>query len=157
MTRTALQAAHPPVELSSTTLPRLVGAGVAVAATILLGLASWLEPSASGLGTHTQLILAPCGWILTMNLPCPTCGMTTAFAHAANGNLLAALVAQPMGAVLAVATAMALVVGSFTAVTGSRVAVLFGGLWGRRTAWILGLGFGAAWLYKIIVYKELLG
>lgn len=92
-----------------------------------------------------------------MNLPCPTCGMTTAFAHAADGNLPAAFLAQPMGAVLAVATAMALLVGSFTAATGSRVAVLFGGLWGRRTAWVLGVGFSGAWLYKIIVYKELLG
>ena len=157
MTTTALQAAHPPVDRSSTTLPRLVGAGVAVAAAMLLGLAAWLEPSASGLGTHSQMRLPPCGWILSMNLPCPTCGMTTAFAHAADGNLPAAFLAQPMGAVLAVATAMALLVGSFTAATGSRVAVLFGGLWGRRTAWVLGVGFSGAWLYKIIVYKELLG
>ena len=92
-----------------------------------------------------------------MDLPCPTCGMTTAFANAADGNLVGAFAVQPMGAALAVGTAMALIVGAWTVATGSRVAWLFGRLWTRRTAWLLGIAFGAAWVYKIIAYKELLG
>ncbi len=83
--------------------------------------------------------------------------MTTAFAHAADGNLVAAVRAQPMGGVLALAVAMALVVGAYTAATGSRVAVLFTRLWGRRAAWAIGLGLGGAWVYKILIYKEVLG
>ncbi len=157
MTQTALHAAHPPAESSSTTLRRVIGGAVALGSTTLLGLAAWLEPASAGLGTHSQLNLPPCGWILTMDLPCPTCGMTTAFATAADGNLVGAFVAQPMGATLAIGTAMALFVGAWTAATGSRVARLFGRLWTRRTAWIVGGAFVAAWVYKIVAYKEWVG
>ena len=157
MTQTVLQAPHPLIAPTSTALCRLVGAGVAVGAAAVLGLAAWLDPSPEGLGTHSQLNLPPCGWILTMDLPCPTCGMTTAFAHAADGNLVASFVTQPMGAVLAVATAIALLLGTYTVATGSRVATLFGRLWGRRAAWLLGTAFAAAWVYKIVAYKEVLG
>jgi len=157
MTQMVVQARHPPVAASSTAVRRLVGAGVAVGAAVVLGLAAWLDPSPEGLGTHSQLRLPPCGWILTMDLPCPTCGMTTAFAHAADGNLVGSFVAQPMGAVLAVATAIALLLGTYTVATGSRVAALFGRLWGRRAAWLFGTAFVAAWVYKIVAYKEVLG
>ncbi len=136
---------------------RLVGAGVAVAAAALLGVAAWLDAVPEGLGTHAQLNLPPCGWILAMDLPCPTCGMTTAFAHAADGNIVGSFVAQPMGAMLAVATAIALLVGTYTAATGSRVAALFGRLCNRRAAWLFGTAFVAAWVYKIVAYKEVLG
>jgi hypothetical protein len=153
-------AAEPPIAAhpaTSATGRRLIGAATAVGAAAVLGLAAWLEPSPAGLGTHSQLAMPPCGWIAMADVPCPTCGMTTAFAYAADGNLLAALGAQPMGAVLALAVAMALVVGVYTAVTGSRVAVLFGRLWSRRAIWGLGLGVGGAWIYKIIIYKGVLG
>jgi len=156
MTQTVVQA-HPAIAASSTALRRLVGAGVAVGATGVLGVAAWLDPSPEGLGTHSQLSLPPCGWILTMDLPCPTCGMTTAFAYAADGNLVGSFIAQPMGALLAVATAIALLVGTYTVATGSPVAALFARLWGRRAAWLLGTAFVAAWVYKIVAYKEVLG
>jgi hypothetical protein len=137
---------------------RIVGAVVAIAAAGILGVAAWLEPSPTGLGTHSQIMaMPPCGWIAMLDVPCPTCGMTTAFAFAAEGNLAAAAWAQPFGAALAVAVAVALVVGAYTALTGSRVAVLFTRLWGRRAAWGLGLGLGAAWVYKVLVYKGVFG
>jgi hypothetical protein len=142
---------------TSATGRRLIGAVVAICAAGILGLAAWLEPSPTGLGTHSQLAMPPCGWIAMVDVPCPTCGMTTAFAHAADGNLVAALWAQPMGGALAVAVATALIVGAYTAATGSRVAVLFGRLWGKRAAWALGLGLGGAWVYKILSYKGVLG
>lgn len=142
---------------TTATTRRLIGTAVALGAAAILGLAAWLEPSPTGLGTHSRLGMPPCGWIAMVDVPCPSCGMTTAFAHAADGDLVAAVRAQPMGALLAMAVAMALVVGAYTAVTGSRVAVLFTRLWGRRAAWALGLGLGGAWVYKILVYKEVLG
>jgi hypothetical protein len=153
-------AAEPPIVTAgatSATGRRLIGAATAICVAAILGLAAWLEPSPEGLGTHSQLAMPPCGWILMADVPCPTCGMTTAFAYAADGNFIGALWAQPMGAVLALAAAMALVVGVYTAVTGSRVAVLFTRLWSRRAAWALGLGLGGAWIYKIIIYKGVLG
>lgn len=135
---------------------RLIGTAVAICSAGLLALAAYLQPSATGLGTHAQLTRVQCGWIVLMDTPCPTCGMTTAFAHAADGHLLAALAAQPLGALLAVATAMALLIGVYVAATGSRVGAMFGRLWGPRAAWVLGGLVVSAWIYKIIIYKGLL-
>ncbi len=58
---------------------------------------------------------------------------------------------------MAVGVAMALVVGGFVAVTGSPVAALLVRLWSSKVAWALGLGAAAAWIYKILSYKGLLG
>ena len=156
MTQTAVPAIHP-LEVGRPAFRRLIGTLVSIPAAGVLGLAAWLEPAEAGLGTHTQLNMPPCAWILAADIPCPTCGMTTAFAHAAEGDLVSAFVAQPMGAVLAVVTAVILVVGTYTAVTGSRLATLFERLWGRRAAWALVLGFSGAWLYKVAAYKDFLG
>ena len=136
---------------------RLIAVAVTVAAATILGLAAYLEPSPTGLGTHTQLSMPTCGWIVTMDLPCPTCGMTTAFAHAANGNVLGSLAAQPLGALLALGTAMTLLMAGYVAITGSMIGSIVATLWSRRVAWILALVAASAWAYKVLVYKGLLG
>jgi len=133
---------------------RLAGLAIAAAALAMLLVAARLEPSPTGLGTHQQLMgVPPCTWILTMDLPCPTCGMTTAYAHAANGNLPAALHAQPLGGLLALATAMTFLLSAYVAATGSRVAWLLARLWGRWTPWAIALVVILAWGYKILSYK----
>ncbi len=53
--------------------------------------------------------------------------------------------------------AAAVLVGIYTALTGSRVALLFQRLWGRRAVWALVIGVFAAWAYKIVSYKGMLG
>ncbi len=78
-------------------------AWVALTCGAVLGVALWLHPDPRGLGTHRQLGLGPCGFILTTGLPCPTCGMTTAFAHTVRGQLVRAFLAQPAGMLLALA------------------------------------------------------
>ncbi|MBM4114113.1 MAG: DUF2752 domain-containing protein, partial [Phycisphaerae bacterium] len=80
---------------------RIAAALIGAASLSLLLLASTLEPSSKGLGTHTQLGLPPCTWTIAFGIPCPSCGMTTSFAHAVRGDLLSSFVAQPMGALLA--------------------------------------------------------
>ena len=154
----------PPIAVSAVrrlgdreTIRRLVGVGVALCAAAILGAAAYLKPSPEGLGTHTQLYMPECGWIMLMDLPCPTCGMTTAFAHAADGHLVASLATQPLGAILAIATAIALLSGVYVAATGSQVAVLFGRLCTRRAAWILSAVAVGAWIYKILLYRGILG
>ncbi len=135
---------------------RMVGAATSLGCSAVLGMAAYMTPSANGLGTHTQLNLPPCGWVSVADMPCMTCGMTTAFSHAVRGELLASFLAQPMGFLLAMATAMTLVLGLHVALTGSNVLGLFSGLWSRRTMWLL-VGFGlASWGYKILVHKEML-
>ncbi|MAA78355.1 MAG: hypothetical protein CL916_03780 [Deltaproteobacteria bacterium] len=45
----------------------------------VLLLAYILEPEASGIGTHQQLGLEPCGFLTRLKIPCMMCGMTTSF------------------------------------------------------------------------------
>ncbi len=148
---------HPAEASGSLMRRRLIAVIVVLATATVLGIAAYLEPSPEGIGTHTKLNMPECGWMVTMDLPCMTCGMTTAFAHAANGNLLASFATQPLGAVLAVVTAMMFLVSSYVTVTGSQVGSVFGRLWGRRAGWILALVATAAWVYKILAYKGLIG
>lgn len=68
-----------------------------VASSAVLLAARWVVPSPTGLGTHEQLGLPPCGFLLLAGLPCPACGLTTSFAHMARLDLGAALHAHPVG------------------------------------------------------------
>jgi len=70
-----------------------------------VGLGLALTPSPTGVGTHSQLGLPPCGFYVMTGKPCPTCGVTTAFVEAAHGHLGRALVTQPFGCLLFVLTA----------------------------------------------------
>lgn len=79
-------------------------AWLALACGAVLGVAVYLHPDSRGLGTHRQLGLGPCGFVLTTGLPCPTCGMTTAFSHTVRGQLIRAFFAQPAGMLLALGT-----------------------------------------------------
>jgi hypothetical protein len=63
----------------------------------VLAVAGWLKPSASGYGTHTQLGLPPCGFLLVTHLPCPSCGLTTCFAYAIRFQFFQAFLANPFG------------------------------------------------------------
>ena len=132
---------------------RILGAIVALGSGSLLIVAAMLSPSENGLGTHQQLRLPECGWITIFDLPCPTCGMTTAFSHAADGNLVVSFLTQPLGSLLALATAMAFLSGMYIAFTGSRIGSMFGRLWTYRTGWILAGLVMASWGYKVLSYK----
>ena len=133
---------------------RLLAAAVSLACGAVLVVAVLLSPDASGAGTHEQMGLPACGWITHMDIPCPTCGFTTAFAHAADGNILAAFDAQPMGALLAIATALACLGGLVLVLTGAPVEGLVTRYWTVRWTWIvLGLLL-LAWAYKMLRFKE---
>lgn len=118
----------------------------------LLGVGAWLEPAAPGHGTHTQLGLPPCGWAYVLGFPCPTCGMTTSFAHAADGNLLASFSAQPAGCLMAVATAVGFWCTLHVAATGSRLAGPAAALLRPRSMWMVAAVCLAAWAYKAAVW-----
>lgn len=86
------------------------------------------------------------------NFPCPTCGMTTAFARAAHGHLVAALGTQPMGALLAVWAGVGFWAGIHVALTGHRLFEYARGL--TRAPVIAGIVvlFLGAWVYKMIAW-----
>lgn len=144
----------PSPQPSRATLGERLSAGVvAVACLALLITASRLTPSPAGFATHTQLGLPPCGWMVAANTPCPTCGMTTAFANAANAQPFAALTAQPMGAMLALATAVLFWGALHVAVLGSQLARIGVRILRPRVLWaVLALGL-LAWVYKIAVVR----
>lgn len=66
----------------------------------LLGVARRLEPDPRGYGTHTQLGLGPCAFATVTGRPCPSCGMTTAFAWFARGFPVQAWRSSPAGCLL---------------------------------------------------------
>jgi len=68
----------------------------------LLGVAAMLHPQADGLGTHQQLGLPPCTVRVLFGRPCPSCGMTTSWAHLVRGNVSEALRANVGGTLLGV-------------------------------------------------------
>lgn len=132
---------------------RLVAAAVALTCAGLLGLAAALKPASDGHGTHVQLGMPPCSWAMTFGKPCGTCGMTTAFAHAADGDVFRALAAQPFGAALAMITAMTMWGCGQIALTGARTwAVVVRGL-RPRLMWVAGGSFALAWAYKWVTWE----
>lgn len=79
---------------------RLWWSGLLLIPAVVLTLAAGLEPNPLGHGTHTQLGLPPCGFLLVTGYPCPGCGLTTSFAHMMNAELVAALRANAFGVLL---------------------------------------------------------
>ena len=73
----------------------------------MLAASRWLTPSSTGVGTHEQLGLPPCGMLAWLGIPCPACGLTTSFAHLAHGDVLAALQVHPLGLPLFLVTCSA--------------------------------------------------
>lgn len=111
-----------------------------------------LQANQRGYDTHTQLGMPACGFMQRQGLPCPTCGMTTAFTLMAHGHPLRALWAQPFGAVLSLLTALAGLLAAAQVVSGRALLlrlrprawwmwVLLGGL---VAGWALRLAMGLA-------------
>jgi hypothetical protein len=101
------------------------------------------------MGTHQALGLPACGWQTAMNMPCPTCGMTTAFAYAAKADFGSALLAQPAGLLLSVLAAVIVLGGLYGAVTGAPMQHAAATLVQPKVVWI-GLGILLlGWLVKL--------
>ncbi len=97
---------------------RIWAGAVIVGCAAVLGVAIKLQPDSRGYGTHQQLGAAPCGMIVRTGLPCPTCGMTTAFAYTVRGNWWAAFRSQPAGFILALTTIATVVISLRVVMTG---------------------------------------
>ncbi|MBT8469616.1 MAG: DUF2752 domain-containing protein [Deltaproteobacteria bacterium] len=79
---------------------RLIWLGIVAGAIAVLAVALAIQPDVRGYGTHTQLGLPPCGFLLLTGSPCPGCGLTTAFAHGIRGQWSLAASANPLGLAL---------------------------------------------------------
>lgn len=133
--------------------PRVVALSVAMVCALWLGVAAWLTPSEAGHGTHTQLGMPPCAWAVALDAPCATCGMTTAFAYAAEGRILTSAHTQPFGMLLAVAASVVFWAGLYQGLTGARLDSIAGRLFRGRVLIGMGVLFLAAWGYKLMTWN----
>jgi Protein of unknown function (DUF2752) len=101
MLKTATQIPH--FRQSSQSLSRTDRLGLFLLGILLLallGVASWLNPDPTGMGTHLQLGLPNCTMNAFLGIPCPGCGMTTAWAHTLNGDLAKGVECNAAGVLL---------------------------------------------------------
>lgn len=95
---------------------RVIFCGLGLTMLGLLFVARTLEPNPDGLGTHRQLLdLPPCGFVDFFGVPCPSCGMTTSWAHVTRGQLVHAFHANAGGAILAL---VSIPIGAWLLVSG---------------------------------------
>ena len=126
---------------------RMVAGLVLVGCVAVLATAAWLEPDPAGYGTHRQLGVSACGMMATTGVPCPTCGMTTAFSLAIRGRWIEALQAQAAGTLLVIAVGLTCATAGSVLLTGkvwlvnwfrvSAVKLVFLSLAILLTAWIV--------------------
>jgi hypothetical protein len=129
---------------------RAIALAVLVPAATVLIVAAILTPDPAGMGTHVSgLGMPPCGFKAATSLPCVSCGMTTSFAHAADGRVLTAFTVQPMGTLLALTAAAIVWIAGYAAIFGVSLAPL--GRWLGRPKVITGLLTlaGAAWAWTL--------
>ena len=121
----------------------LLGAVVLIAARLL-------PPSASGLGTHLALGLPPCSFLVWSGLPCPTCGLTTAFSYAARFELAHSLRAHPLGLPLFTLVLLLVAYALRALVRGTAVGHAVERLQADRAAQWLVLGLLVCWVARVV-------
>ncbi len=111
-----------------------------------------LEPDGRGHGTHEQLGWEPCGWLQVHGRPCPTCGMTTAFANGVRGRLGAAFMANPAGLLLVLLCFAVPLYIIRSWLLGLPPGRFFYGPLGRLWPAILLLAVLVGWVFKLAVF-----
>lgn len=96
---------------------RLRGAAVCALAVAAILLLAGLRPDPSGVGTHEQLCLPACSYLVRTGWPCPTCGLTTSLAAMARGDVGLAFRAHPFGVVVFVGLVAAVLLGGMGLLT----------------------------------------
>jgi len=152
MNQTSLRQPERTTPLRSTLGERIGAACIAALCLTVLSLSAWLSPAADGHGTHTQLGLTPCMWAVTLDKPCPTCGMTTSFSHAGEGSWITSASTQPMGTLLVLMTAGVFWGSLSQALTGARLSSVIQPALRPRFFLIFGVLFVGAWMYKIATW-----
>ncbi|MDP7004888.1 MAG: DUF2752 domain-containing protein [Phycisphaerales bacterium] len=135
---------------------RLHALGLAISLIAILCVAFFLSPSSKGVGTHQQLGLPSCGWILAADVPCPTCGMTTAWAYTVRGDLISAFEAQPMGMITAIIAVIVAIAALGTLIFGYSYQALFYRFPPSKIIILVIVVSLLSWVYKILVHRGIL-
>ena len=141
------------LSVSSSCSRRLSACIVGLVSVVIVATAYWLSPSPTGLGTHRQLGLPRCGWIVTADIPCPTCGMTTAFSYTVRGQIFLALKTQPFGTFLALCVVVTGIFAFAMAITGRPDPTHLYRLMTTKTLFIFAGVAALAWGYKILAHR----
>ncbi len=136
---------------------RVQAALVLAGCAVLLGLATWLRPDEHGVGTHQQLGLPPCSLVQYSGIPCPTSGMTTAFACTVRGRWLAAVLAQPFGFATALVSILCVPLSLAVLISGKVWRINWYRISPNRVAVGVLTLFALAWGFKIIRHLALNG
>jgi hypothetical protein len=130
---------------------RLYAAGILLIMAAILVTAARLHPDSHHFGTHEQLGLPPCGFLVMTGLPCPTCGMTTAFAHTVHGQFVQAIRAQIAGCILAMACAAAAAIALIAFISGRCLSINWYRIQPMAVLWSVTILFIAAWAANIVL------
>ncbi len=119
---------------------------------VVLTLAAGLSPSPLGHGTHTQLGLPPCGFLVVTGYRCPGCGLTTSFANMMDLAPLAALQANPFGVLLFISVVLFMGVALWGLMRGAPVFSTLERLRADRVA--LGLSVAALVNWVVVLLRS---
>jgi hypothetical protein len=131
---------------------RILAGSIALACLSVLIAAVKLNPSATGVATHTAMGFDECQFLKRTGLPCPSCGMTTSFAWYARGNALASLYVQPMAFLLALLFTAAVWAGAYIALTGKPAHRLLRLIPSRYYLLPIMLFAALAWGWKMFIH-----
>ena len=137
------------VTAKRTATARLIAACVVAGCATVLGIAAKVHPDPTGLGTHKQLGFPPCSMVVLTGYPCPTCGMTTAFAHPGRGEVISAFAAHPGGLIFALATVVAFSVSLGVLLTGKVWTINWYRISPARFSVLIVLVLLGGWAFKI--------
>jgi len=138
-------------ERNKALMSRLVHLAIALGLAAALLFSFWLTPDPRGVGTHEQLMLLPCNFYSLTKLPCPFCGMTTAFTHMARGQVREALLAQPVGALGFLLCVIFLPISFGAAVFGKDAVATAMRLPWQKLSRIIVAMLAGAWILKIVL------
>lgn len=113
--------------------------------------AALLTPDPHGHGTHTQLGLPPCGFLVFTGFPCPGCGLTTSFSHMVRFQLPSAFLANPFGVVLFLATFATIPLAAVGFVRGWAVVPTLDRLHAEKIAIVLAVLSLVTWVIRLVI------
>lgn len=121
--------------------------GLALA--FLLLLPALVEPKPRGWGSHLGLGLPPCPMREVLGLPCPTCGVTTAWALLLRGRLSEGLRVHPVA--LALHLALTALAASLLWEGSGRPNPLLRAFWRRQGAFVITFAsaFCLLWILRL--------
>ena len=133
-----------------TWVSRAIWIGMAAAAITVVALAAFLTPNPAGHGTHTQLGLPPCGFLVITGFPCPGCGLTTCFSYMAHFDPIGAAFANPFGVMLFLVTVAMIPISLVSAWRGWAVIAVLDRIRADKWALLLACCSIGVWVIRVI-------